>query len=57
MKKAIVITLAYSVGAAAFTLGFEYMGDQHQGLLVFACTTLAIASGRKAGKAATEGGH
>lgn len=50
MTKAIVIILAYGVGAAAFTIGFDYLGDQHQGLLVFAAMTMAISAGRKASK-------
>lgn len=56
MTRTIVITMAYAIGAAAYTLGFDYLGDEHQGLLVFASMTIAISAGRLAPKPRTSKG-
>lgn len=52
MGKKVILILAYGAVAAVFTLAFEYLGDEHQGLLVFASIMLAISIARRSPRVA-----
>lgn len=55
MLKRVIVILSYGIIAAIYTMGFEYLGDEHQGLLVFASIMVAItASRRSANRSASE---
>ena len=47
MGKKIIAALILGLCAAGYTVGFEYLGDKHQGLLVFASLMIAMAAGRR----------
>ena len=47
MGKKILGTVILGLCAAAYTIGFNYLGDEHQGLLIFGSLMVAVAAGRR----------
>ena len=47
MGKKILATIMLGVCAGAYTVGFAYLGDEHQGLMVFGSLMVAVAAGRR----------
>ena len=47
MGKKIIAIFIFGLCAAVYTFAFEYLGDAHQGLMVFGSLIVAIAAGRR----------
>ena len=47
MGKRILGAVILGLCAAGYTLGFAYLGDEHQGLMVFGSLMVAISAGRR----------
>lgn len=47
MGKKILAAIVLGLCAGAYTVGFAYLGDEHQGLMVFGSLMVAAAAGRR----------
>jgi len=47
MGKKILAAVILGLCAGAYTVGFNYLGDEHQGLMVFGSLMVAASAGRR----------
>ena len=47
MGKKILAAVILGLCAGVYTIGFKYLGDEHQGLMVFGSLMVAASAGRR----------